>query len=99
MSAGDNTMKKRDTQIIAGSIVLMGFSLLAGCISQAVTMIQPSTGASAECSGSSYGFGPLFSEKISDSCARIYEDRGFVPLERLTPEERASLEQRGLLPK
>jgi hypothetical protein len=92
-------MKNRDTQIIAGSIILVGLSLLVGCTSQAVTMIQPSTGATAECSGSSYGFGPLFSEKISDSCARVYQDRGFVPLERLTPEDRASLEQRGLLPK
>jgi len=92
-------MKNRNTQIIAGSIGLIGLSLLAGCTSQAVTMIQPRTGATAECSGSSYGFGALFSEKISDSCARVYEDRGFVPLERLTPEDRASLEQRGLLPK
>jgi hypothetical protein len=99
LDTGVNTMKSRDTQVIAGCIVLMALSLLAGCTSQTVTMIQPRTGATAECSGSSYGFGPLFSETISDSCARVYEDRGFVPLERLTPEDRASLEQRGLLPK
>ena len=92
-------MKNRNTQIIAGSIGLMGLSLLAGCTSQAVTMIQPRTGATAECSGSSYGFGPLFSEKISDSCARVYEERGYVPMERLQPDERASLERRGLLGK
>jgi hypothetical protein len=99
MSAADNTMKDRNTRIIAATIVLIGFSLLVGCTSQAVIMIQPRTGDTAECRGSSYGFGPLFSESISDSCARVYEDRGFVPLERLTPEDRASLEQRGLLPK
>ncbi|HSK30215.1 MAG TPA: hypothetical protein VLA17_09650 [Candidatus Limnocylindria bacterium] len=92
-------MKNRKTKTAAGTAILTGLSLLAGCTSQTVTMIQPSTGATAECSGSSYGFGPLFSEKISDSCARVYEHRGFVPLERLTPEDRASLEQRGLLPK
>jgi hypothetical protein len=92
-------MKNRKTQIAAGTAVLTGLSLLAGCTSQTVTMIQPSTGATAECSGTSYGFGPLFSEKVADSCARVYEDRGFVPLERLTPEDRAILEQRGLLPK
>jgi hypothetical protein len=73
--------------------------LLAGCTSQTVTMVQPQTGATAECSGSSYGFGPLFSESLADSCARVYEGRGFVPLERLTPEDRARLQQRGLLPK
>ena len=90
-------MQNRNAQSIAGSIVLI--SHLAGCTHQTVTMIQPRTGATAECSGSSYGFGPLFSEKLSDSCARVYEDRGFVPLERLSPEDRASLDQRGLLPK
>lgn len=72
---------------------------LTGCTSQTVTMIQPQTGATAECSGSSYGFGQLFTESFVDSCARVYEGRGFVPLERLTPEERARLQQRGLLPK
>ena len=92
-------MENRNTQIIVRSILLIGLSVLAGCTSQSVIMIHPRTGATAECSGSSYGFGPLFSEKVSDSCARVYEDRGLVPLERLTPEDRASLEQRGLLPK
>jgi len=90
-------MQTRNAQIIAGTIVLIAH--LAGCSHQTVTMIQPGTGATAQCSGSSYGFGPLFSEKTSDSCARVYEDRGFVPLERLSAEDRASLEQRGLLPK
>lgn len=77
----------------------MGLCLLAGCISQKVLMIHPQTGATSECSGSSYGFGPLFSEKVSDSCARAYNDRGFVPLERLSAEDRNSLERRGLLSK
>jgi len=90
-------MQTRNAQIIAGTIVLIAH--LAGCSHQTVTMIQPGIGATAQCSGSSYGFGPLFSEKTSDSCARVYEDRGFVPLERLSAEDRASLEQRGLLPK
>ena len=72
---------------------------VGGCSSQTVTMIQPQTGATAECSGSSYGFGPLFSESLVDSCARVYQERGYVPIERLTPEDRARLEQRGLLPK
>ena len=72
---------------------------MAGCTSQTVTMIQPQTGATAECSGSSYGFGPLFTESFVDSCTRVYEGRGYVALQRLTPEDRARLEQRGLLPK
>jgi dolichol kinase len=82
-------------QIIFVSLLLA----IAGCTSQAVRMIQPQTGATAECSGSSYGFGPLFTESFVDSCTRAYENRGYVALQRLTPEDRARLEQRGLLPK
>ena len=70
-----------------------------GCTSQTVMMIQPQSGATAECSGSSYGLGQLFTESFVDSCARAYEQRGFVPLERLTPEDRGRLEKQGLLPK
>jgi hypothetical protein len=80
-------------------IVLASLLAFAGCTSQTVKMVQPQTGATAECSGSSYGFGPLFSESVVDSCTRVYENRGYVARERLTPEDRASLEQRGLLPK
>lgn len=71
----------------------------SACSGQTVKMIQPETGATAECSGTSYGVGPLFSESVVDSCSRVYQDRGYVALERLTPEQRASLEKRGLLPK
>jgi hypothetical protein len=76
--------------------ILLGIS---ACTSQTVKMIEPQTGATAECSGSSVGFGPLFSESVADSCARVYENRGYVAVQRLTPDERASLERRGLLPK
>ncbi len=82
-------------RIVFASLLLA----LAGCTSQTVKMVQLQTGATAECSGSSYGFGPLFSESVVDSCTRVYENRGYVALQRLTPVERASLEQRGLLPK
>ena len=74
-------------------------STVSSCTSQTVKMVQPQTGATADCSGSSYGFGQLFTESFVDSCARAYQDRGFVPLERLSPEARADLEKRGLLPK
>lgn len=77
----------------------VGLLALSACTSQTVKMIQPQTGATAECSGSSYGIGPLFSESVVDSCARLYENRGYVVLQRLTPEQRANLEKRGLLPK
>jgi len=93
-------MKKFSAWFYTRWIVFTGLSLaITACTSQTVKMIQPQTGATAECSGSSFGFGPLFSESFVDSCARVYENRGYVPLERLTPEQRATLERRGLLNK
>jgi hypothetical protein len=93
-------MQSHNTQIFAEAIILTSLLLvLAGCTGQTVKMIQPRTGATSECSSSSYGFGQLFTESFVNSCARAYQHRGFVPLERLTPEDRTSLEQRGLLPK
>lgn len=93
-------MTSRDTKALLSSLIFMwALPLIAGCMSQTVKMIQPQSGATAECSGSSVGFGQLFTESFADSCARVYEDRGFIPMERLTPEQRASLEQRGLMPK
>jgi hypothetical protein len=93
-------MKTPKSLFYVPCIILIGLTLaLSGCTSQTVKMIQPQTGATAECSGSSVGFGQLFTESFTDSCARVYENRGYVALERLTPEERTSLERRGLLPK
>jgi len=93
-------MKNRKSHFDAERIIFASFLLaISACTSQTVKMIQPQSGATAECSGSSYGFGPLFSESVVDSCARVYENRGYVAVQRLTPEERASLERRGLLPK
>jgi hypothetical protein len=93
-------MKTQKSRFYAERIIFTGLSLaLSACTSQTVKMIQPQTGATAECSGSSVGFGQLFTESFTDSCTRVYENRGYVALERLTPEERASLERRGLLPK
>jgi hypothetical protein len=93
-------MKTRKPRDYAEPILfVVGLLALSACMSQTVKMIQPQTGATAECSGSSYGFGQLFSESFVDSCARVYEKRGYVALQRLTPEERATLERRGLLPK
>ncbi|HMA80414.1 MAG TPA: hypothetical protein VKR81_05970 [Candidatus Binatia bacterium] len=83
----------------AWMILAVGLLAISACTSQTVKMIQPQTGATAECSGSSVGIGALFGESFVDGCARVYENRGYVAVERLTPEERASLERRGLLPK
>jgi hypothetical protein len=93
-------MKSPKSHFYAKQIVFASLLLaISACTTQTVKMIQPQTGATAECSGSSVGIGPLFSERFVDSCSRAYENRGYVAVQRLTPEERASLERRGLLPK
>jgi hypothetical protein len=81
--------------------LLLAASLLAisSCAGHSVKMIQPQTGATAECSGSGYGAGASFSEGFVGGCIRAYENRGFVRLDQLTPDQRARLDQRGLLPK
>jgi hypothetical protein len=56
-------------------------------------------GTTAGCSGSSFGIGPLSAKASLYGCARVYENRGYAALQRLTPEERANLERHGLLPK
>lgn len=75
------------------------FAPISGCSSQAVKLIHPQTGATAECSASGVGIGVSFSEGFVSGCGRGYEDRGYIRLEQLTPEQRADLERRGLLPK
>jgi len=73
--------------------------VLAGCSSQSIKLIDPQSGATAECSASGFAIGVSIADGILGGCSRAYEDRGYVPLERLQPDERASLERRGLLPK
>jgi hypothetical protein len=95
----DKMKTQRSRDCVKGITFAASLLVLSACTSQTVKMIQPQTGARAECSGSSFGIGPLFAESFVDSCARVYENRGYVPMQRLTPEERANLERRGLLPK
>ena len=72
---------------------------LAACSSQSIKLIHPQSGATAECSGNGFAIGASIADGIVGGCSRTYEDRGYVPLDRLNPDDRASLERRGLLPK
>ena len=71
----------------------------AACTSQTVRLVQPQSGATAECSASGFGIGAAWVEETLGGCARPYESRGYVRFDRLTAEQRADLERRGLLPK
>lgn len=71
----------------------------AACSSQTVKLVQPQSGATAECSASGFGFGATWAEQTLGGCISPYESRGYVRVDRLTAEQRAELERRGLLPK
>lgn len=73
--------------------------LLASCSSQSIKLIHPQSGATAECSASGFAIGASIADGIVGGCSRAYEERGYVALEQLRPDQRMSLERRGLLPK
>lgn len=73
--------------------------IIPACSSQNVKFIHPQSGATAECSASGFGIGASFSESAVTGCGRAYEERGYVKVEQLTPDQRSDLERRGLLPK
>ena len=72
---------------------------LAACSSPSIKLIHPQSGATAECSGNGFAIGASIADGIVGGCSRAYEERGYVPLDQLQPDDRASLERRGLLPK
>jgi hypothetical protein len=81
------------------TVLLISLFLLPACTSQAVNLINPQSGATLECSGSGYGLATAWLQGYIDDCIRRSETRGYVPLDKLTPEERVDLERRGVLPK
>ncbi|MGH7826089.1 MAG: hypothetical protein ACREQ7_13060 [Candidatus Binatia bacterium] len=79
----------------------LGFSLLivSACSSRGITLVHPQSGATVECSGSGFGMGVGWVESYIGDCTKRNEQRGYIPLEKLTPEQRQELERRGLLPR
>ena len=72
---------------------------LAACSSHSIKLINPQTGATAECSANGFAIGASIPDGIVGGCSRTYEERGYVPLDQLRADDRATLERRGLLPK
>jgi hypothetical protein len=96
-------MLKPELKLLRPRLSSMALPLLllasAACSSQTVRLVQPDSGATAECSASGFGFGAVWVEETLGGCTRPYESRGYIRLDRLTPEQRANLERRGLLMK
>ena len=75
-----------------------GLLLTPACSSQGVTLMNPQTGAMIECSGSGFGLGAAWVESHINDCTRRNENRGYIRIDKLTPEQRAELGKRGPLP-
>ena len=72
---------------------------LASCASQGVMLVHPQSGSTMKCGAASVGFMAGVADGFVEECLRSYEHQGYVRVEKLTPEQRADLERRGVLPK
>ena len=72
---------------------------LVSCAGQGVMLVHPQSGATVKCSAASVGIMAGVAGGFVEECLRSYERQGYVPVEKLTPEQRADLERRGVLPK
>jgi hypothetical protein len=84
----------RNNATVVVALSLLG---LAACSSASVMLVQPRTGARIECSASGWGIMAPAAPNVADECVRNHERDGYVPVEKLTPGERADLERRGVL--
>ncbi|MEK7230055.1 MAG: hypothetical protein AAB154_08425 [Candidatus Binatota bacterium] len=78
------------------SVFLAGIS---GCASYSVKLIHPQSGATARCGAEGVGIMAGGAGSFVEECLKKYESQGYLSVEELTPEQRADLERRGLLPK
>lgn len=69
-----------------------------GCASQSLVLVEPRTGSTVKCGAMGSGILASAVSSSMEECSK-YEEKGYVPVEKLTPQERADLERRGLLPK
>ncbi len=81
------------------AILPIALLLLPACASHAVNLVNPQSGATLECSGSGFGLASAWVQGHIDDCIRRSKTRGYIPIDKLTSEQRADLERRGLLHK
>lgn len=72
---------------------------LTGCASQSVMLVHPQSGSTMRCGAAGVGFMAGGVEGFVEGCLKRYENKGYVRVKQLTPEQRADLERRGVLPK
>jgi hypothetical protein len=82
-----------------GLLLASSLLALASCANQRVTLVHPQTGATVECTASGSGLAAAAVQQNIEDCRQQNEKKGYLPLEKLTPEQRRDLENRGLLPR
>ena len=79
--------------------LFLGITALAACASRSAMLVHPQSGATMKCGAAGVGIMAGAAEGFVEECLKRYESQGYVAMEKLTPEQRADLEKRGLLPK
>lgn len=85
-------------RILTAGLLLSAGLILGACAEDAVMLVNPRTGASVKCAASGSGIMAPAATGMVDECVRRYGPEGYVPVERLTPEERIDLERRRAVP-
>ena len=81
------------------SLFLFVLVAIQGCATQSVKLVHPQSGATVSCGEAGVGTLALAVGGLIEECVTKYGREGYVPVDKLTPEQRADLERRGLLPK
>lgn len=71
--------------------------VIQGCASRSVMLVHPQSGSTIRCGEAGVGFMAAAVGGYVGDCLRHYEKLGYVDVEKLTPEQRADLERRGIL--
>ena len=72
---------------------------LQGCASRSVMLVHPQSGATIKCGAEGTGIMAGTVDSLVGDCLNRYESQGYIEVEQLTPQQRANLENRGVLPK
>jgi len=62
-------------------------------------LVHPQSGSTVRCVAAGTGIMAGAAASFVEDCIRSYEGKGFVAVDKLTMEQRADMDKRGILPK
>lgn len=62
-------------------------------------LVHPQSGSTIRCGAEGTGIMAGGASSFVEECLKRYESQGYVDVERLAPQQRTDLENRGVLPK